>query len=107
MSGSGASFDNGPTATNSSCSTLIFDTQLTSPKADIVSQLSIDGILSVELHQANQNTVVCAKWRGQIAGGVASEYLRKLRSCLEQGQKYNAKVTSIQAGQVRVRVYPV
>lgn len=87
-----------------SCKDLVITTQLGSPKAAVVGQLNAGDLLDVELEQAKGTTLVVAKFKGQVAGGLTSPELAQLRACLEDGTEYVAKVQSITGGQVRVKV---
>jgi hypothetical protein len=87
-----------------SCKDLVINTQLGSPKAAVVAKLKVGDELTVELEQAKGTTLVVAKFNGEIAGGLTSPELAQLRSCLEGGTRYVAKVQSITGGQVRVKV---
>jgi hypothetical protein len=105
MSGSGGSYL-GPSTPTTSCTALRFDTQLASPKALVVAQLSVDNILDVVFVPGNQQ-IVSTLWNGAEAGGIVDPHLNQLRSCMSQGEQYVARVLSISGGQVRVRVYHV
>lgn len=105
MSGSNERSDGIPVF-SSGCGQLVFDTQLTSPKANVTSQLQVGTKLAVELEMIGQNPAICAKFNGQVAGGVASQHSAQIRDCLQQGVRYKAEVTHIQGGQIRVRVFP-
>lgn len=108
MSGSGSSssgsrsFDTFP-----DCSTLVFSTQLSSPKPNVIVHLKPGEELDVALETRPDVTVVVALFNGQVAGGLASPETARLRACIEQGTNYNATVLDITGGQVRVRIHPV
>lgn len=102
MSGSGGS-DIGSPPPSTSCATLRFDTQLASPKAAVVAQLSPGDILDVVFSQTNQQIVV-AEWQGAEAGSIVDQRLTQLRNCLNQGEQFEAEVLQVGGGQVRVRV---
>lgn len=87
-----------------SCEDLVINTQLGSPKAAVVAKLKVGYELDVELENAKDTTLVVAKFENQIAGGLTSPELARLRSCLAGGTRYIAKVQSITGGQVRVKV---
>lgn len=105
MSGSGVSYL-GPSTPTSSCATLQFDTQLASPKAQVVAQLSVNDILDI-VFAPTGNQVVIALWNGAEAGGIVDPNLSQLRNCMNQGEQYQARVLQISGGQVRLRVYHV
>lgn len=108
MSGSsGSSSRDDYPSYSDSCDTLEFDTQLASPKEDVIAQFGEGDVLEVAFDQQHGQAIVYALWRGQIAGGIASQQVQRLRQCLTEGTMYSARVISKQGGQVRVRVFPL
>ena len=109
MSGSGGSGGGGggfePDAIE--CSRLIFNTQLSSPKPDVVTHLTVGDELQIVLDTQPGIKVVLALYNGQVAGGLASPETARLRHCMELGTNYNATILDVTGGQVRVRVHPV
>ncbi|MGV5280827.1 hypothetical protein ACV4WP_28220 [Pseudomonas aeruginosa] len=105
MSGSGGSYL-GPSTPTTSCATLQFDTQLASPKPQVVVQIKVNDILDIAFAPIG-NQVVCALWQGHEAGGIVDPHLNQLRSCMNQGEQYQARVLQVSGGQVRVRVYHI
>lgn len=103
MSGSSSS-GNRSSDWNDNCGTLNFTTQLTSPKPEVVEKFSIGDVLDVELTSLGEATVVGAIFNGQLAGGIASSSLPKLRECLNIGYKYIATVIAIDDGMISVKV---
>ena len=105
MSGSGGSggggvFDPPPT----DCRMLTFTTQLSSPKASVVKWLKENDVLDIATQVVGMVTVVVALRSGEVAGGLASPLVQKLRECIEAGIGFKAQVLSVDRGQVRVRV---
>lgn len=89
------------------CDSLVINTQLSSPKADIVRRLTKGDELTVVLEKyATGQVVVVAKHNGDITGGLTAPETARLRACMEQGTSYNATVLEVNGGQVRVRVHP-
>jgi hypothetical protein len=86
------------------CAALAFDTQLSSPKAAVVGTLKVNDVLDVTTQNMGGATVVVALHRGQVAGGLASPLVQRLRECIENGTVFTARVLSITSGQVRVHV---
>lgn len=105
MSGSGGG-GGGVVDTIVDCHELVLETQLTSPKEDVVERISEGDILTLELHLVSDRAVVVATYDGQVAGGVASGMLPQLRECIESGVRYHARVLLIRGGQVKVRIEP-
>lgn len=102
--GGGGSFGGPDTIT---CDRLVINTQLSSPKPDVVAQLDKGVELDISLESLPGTTVVVAKFNGAVAGGLASPETARLRQCIAQGTDYSATVIDITGGQVRVRVHPV
>lgn len=109
MSGSNGGGGGGDTwdAPPPSCATLIVDTQLSSPKPGIIAGIKVDEILEVAVQDMGGAAAVVVLRQGQVAGGLASPQVNRLRECMAEGHQYQAKVTEVQGGQVRVRVYAV
>ncbi|WP_374588719.1 hypothetical protein [Ideonella dechloratans] len=87
--------------------TLIVDTQLSSPKPEVIAGIKVDEILDVAVQDMGGTAAVVVLRQGRIAGGLASPQVNRLRECLAEGHQYQAKVTDVQGGQVRVRIYAV
>ena len=88
------------------CDSLVINTQLSSPKADVVARLNTGDELAVVLETYPGTKVVVAKLNNDIAGGLTAPETARLRTCIEQGTSYNATVLDVNGGQVRVRVHP-
>lgn len=106
MSGSGGGGGGGGWDDVVSCDRLFINTQLSSPRPGVISQLAIGLELDVGIELLNGMQVVVATWRGEVAGGLTSPESARLRQCIEQGTSYSASVVDITGGQVRVRVHP-
>lgn len=98
--GGGGGFDSPGTT----CGDLEFDTQLSSPKPAVVVQLNVNDLLEVVTQVVAGATVVVALYKGQVAGGLASPLVQRLRECIEAGTPFTARVLSVNSGQVRVHV---
>lgn len=101
--GGGGSFDPPP----DNCAALVFDTQLSSPKQAVVANIQVGDELSVATQTVGGTTVVVVLHNGQVAGGLASPLVLRLRECIASGTQYTATVTAVNGGQVRVRVKAV
>ena len=102
MSGSGGG--GGISTPFDNCELLVIDTQLSSPKPNIVSKIKVNDILSITIQRTGETTVVVALHGKDVAGGLASPETGRLRACIESGTQYVAKVTFVNDGQVRIRV---
>jgi uncharacterized protein (DUF58 family) len=111
MSGSGGSGGGGGGGFSGGddvdCRQLVINTQLSSPKADVVGVLAEGTELQIEIDLVNGTSVVVAKFDNRVAGGLAAPETARLRQCLEQGHRFGATVVQVTGGQVRVRVHPV
>jgi len=89
---------------SSSCDTLRFDLQLSSPQAPVVATLSVGDVLLIAVVQMQGLVIVQALSNGQPAGGLTGPEATMLRNCIDKGHNYTATVLQITSGQVRVRV---
>lgn len=105
MSGSsGSSGGIGYSTGADSCESLVITTQLNSPKPAVVEKICVGDKLDVVTVQMGATTAVVAMHGGDLAGGLASPDLQKLRECLAGGTYYVATVIGKNDGQVTVRV---
>jgi len=102
MTGSGGGFGGGFDDSPISCETLVIETQLGSPKEEVIGRISEGDSLDVEI-MVPENVVVCT-FNGEVAGGVSSRDVSRLRECIENGTRYQARVLSKTEGQVRVKI---
>lgn len=106
MSGSGGSGYGGGFESVDDCGSLFIETQLSSPKEDVVDKIDVGDILDVTAQQIGTTMVVVVLRQGEIAGGIAAPQVQKLRECLGHGAMYDATIISKNDGQVRVRIKP-
>ena len=104
MSGSGGGGGGGFDSPPDNCAALVFDTQLSSPKQAVVTAIQVGDELLVATQTVADTTVVVVLHNGQVAGGLASPLVQRLRECMAGGTQYVATVTAKNDGQVRVRV---
>lgn len=110
MSGSGGGSFGGQFGQSNfevTCEKLTIDTQLSSPDPQVVAQLSIGVIMGIMQINSNGTLLTVAMYNSMQAGGIASPYIQRLRDCMSNGTNYVAKVTGINGGQVRVKVYAI
>jgi outer membrane lipoprotein SlyB len=100
--GSGGGWEPQP----SPCHLLAINTQLSSPKAGVIAGLEVGEVLEVAL-QGGAGTSVVVLRHGQVAGGLASPDIQRLRECLESGTHFSATVREINGAQVKVSVRAV
>lgn len=105
MSGSsGGGGGGGYDAPPDSCELLVIDTQISSPKEDVIDHILAGDVLDVSTQTIGTTVVVVVLHKGQLAGGLASPKVQRLRECMASGTQYDATVTAKTDGQVRVRV---
>ena len=109
MSGSGGGSFGGQFGQDTfelSCEKLTITTQLSSPDPAVVSLLSVGDILFIRQRNHNGLSLTEAIFRdNQVAGGIASPQIQRMRECIALGTAYVAQVISINGGQVMVKVY--
>ncbi|MDC6379881.1 hypothetical protein BW687_006765 [Pseudomonas graminis] len=93
--------------TETACDTLYLQTQLASPKPDVVSQIEVGNTLGIGLGEIEGNVVACAYWKSQIAGGIASPKVIRLIACLQGGTNYSAIVTAKMGAQISIKISPI
>jgi hypothetical protein len=86
------------------CEMVAFETQLSSPKADVIANLKVGEILDVELRQEGGVQTIQVLRQGSLAGGLTAPDVKRLRECILSGHTYKAIVTALTGGQVKVRV---
>ena len=99
MSGSSGS-GGGASGPEVSCERLVINTMLASPRQDAVSRLYPGLILEVRLMGGS----VVVFHDGNLVGGLASPLVHRLRTCIEEGTSYRAKVVSKNSALVRLQV---
>lgn len=104
MSGSGGGGYGGGSENDSPCESLRFDANVTSPKPSVVATLSIGAVLTIVVAKMKDVVVLQVLAGGLVVGGLTAPEAARLRTCIDQGHTYQAKVVSLDGGQVRVRV---
>lgn len=56
--------------TETACDMLYLQTQLASPKPDVVDQIDVDDVLDIGLSNLNGQLVAVALWQGHLAGAL-------------------------------------
>lgn len=104
IGGFGSTSGGGTAGGTVDCSSINFKTNLSSPKAQVVSRISTGERLDIEVQTHNNNEVVVVVYKGELAGGLTSPYVQKLRECVNSGHSYCAEVVKVVGGQVTVNV---
>lgn len=95
------------TPTETACDMLYLQTQLASPKPDVVDQIQEGSILDIGLANMNDQLVAVALWRGQVAGGIASPRVIRLITCIQSGTNYAAVVIAKAGAQIVLKISPI
>lgn len=93
--------------TETACDMLYLQTQLASPKAGVVEQISQGDLLDIGLDTMNGQLVAVALWHGQVAGGIASPRVIRLIACIQSGTNYLAVVTAKVGAQISLKISPI
>lgn len=104
MSGQSRSGGGGDFEPNDSCEIFGFNTQISSPKEDVVNNIQEGDFLDIALDTSGNLTTVVVMHQGSIAGGIASPHVNRLVQCIQQGHIYNAYVKQKNEGQIFVKV---
>jgi hypothetical protein len=107
MSGSGGGGFSGGFDEADPCDALFIETQLSSPKEQVIEKITLGDVLSIMVQETAGISVVVALYQGEVAGGIAAPQIQRLRECMAHGTLYDATVTGKNDGQVRVRIRPV
>ena len=99
--GGGASFSDINT-----CDKLIVNSRVSSPKEEVVTELSVGDKLDVVLDDSGQYPSVRLLYKGSLAGGIATPQTTNLIACIRGGTMYIADVISVNDGEVKVRIKP-
>lgn len=93
--------------TEIACNRLYLQTQLASPKADVIEQFDVGDTLQITVGYAGTELAALAIWNGQTAGGIASPKAIRLITCIQNGTAYVALVTAKVGGQVALKISPL
>lgn len=109
MSGSGGGGGGGRAVSDEgiACAFLRFDAQVASPNPVVVATLNVGDVLDVTLTAGAVVAAVQVMHNGQLVGGLLANMIPRLRECILAGTTYQATVTVLNGGQVRVLVEPV
>lgn len=108
MSGSGGGGDydmpsiNRPSQ-NDSCASLIINTNLATPQADVINNLNVGDVLHI--NALTDQGPIQALHDGQLAGNIVSREQIRLLACLIKGVPFVADVIEIDNGQCQVRIH--
>jgi len=106
MSGSGGGGGlpsiNRPSATES-CDDLVINTNLASPRTEVVTHLEPGNILDIRL-EGDQGPIVAVDGNGNVAGSIISREQLRLLSCIVAGTQFVAEILSIINGQCQVQI---
>jgi hypothetical protein len=101
-SGGGMPSFNNPGA-GDDCQNLVINTNLASPQAAIIENLSIGDILQVEA-ASEQGPIEVKDDQGNVAGTILTREQIRLLNCINSGTEYVAEVLVINDGQCSVQI---
>ena len=106
MSGSGGG--NSPSfnipSQNDSCENIIINTNLASPQAIVIANLTVGNRLNI-IAATDQGPIQALDGNGQIAGNIISREQIRLLNCIRQGTVYVADIIEIDNGQCQVQIH--
>lgn len=103
MSGIGDSSAGGAPPSGTSCEALVINTLVSSPKEHALKDLAAGDMLDVGFSD-DETTVVVRNDQGEVAGGLTSPLINRLRECMQGGTQYQARVVARNDALIRVRV---
>lgn len=108
MSGSGGGGDNdmpsiNRPSQNDSCASLIINTNLATPQANVINNLNAGDVL--DINAVTDQGPIQALYNGQLAGNIISREQIRLLACLIKGVPFVADVIEIDNGQCQVRIH--
>lgn len=93
-----------PTAPANPCGRLSFQATVSSPKPNVISELSIGSVLDVLLNPQGQGIVL--EHNGQTVGSLIGSHVAQLVNCINSGFDYQATVVQLNGGHCVVRIDP-
>mgnify|MGYP001300122390 CR=1 FL=1 len=90
---------------NEDCANLVINTNLASPKADVIATLKEGDELKVQA--ATTQGPIQALRGNSVAGNIVTREQVRLLNCLNEGTEYIAEVLSITGGQCKIQVHAV
>lgn len=108
---SGSSNDGGipsinPSNSEDSCETLVINTNLSSPQAAVIQNLSVGDFLSIQA-ASDQGPVQAIDSKGAVAGSIMTREQIRLLNCIIAGTEYEAEILHINNGQCNVIIRAV
>lgn len=91
-----------PPAPPPECNQLTFDSSLTDPDLDVVSNLKLDEEIDVRLDDRYPAAYLAERRIGGIAEGMPG----RLAACLRDGFRFGARVVELDGAYVKVRIVP-
>jgi len=102
MSGSGSGGYTPSPRTSFDCETGTIITSLSSVNIEALPSHSVGDLLIVEIYK---NTIVVVDNNGEILGSILHSNVNELKDCIELGNQYTARITSITETSCTVRIY--
>lgn len=91
------------TGVNDDCSTLVINTNISSPQANILQNLNVGDFLEIEL-ASDQGPINVFTGNRRLVGNIISREQVKLLKCILKGTDYQAEILSINGGQCTIQI---
>lgn len=91
---------------NENCNDIVINTNLASPKTEVLEMLTIGNILTVQA-ASDQGPIQAFNENGELAGNIVSREMIRLLSCIAGGTIFEAEVTNLNHGQCSVQIRAV
>ncbi|QHS55228.1 hypothetical protein GWR56_06620 [Mucilaginibacter sp. 14171R-50] len=104
MSGSSGGSIGGGFAPEPTCEKILIRTQLASPRAEVIDELSVGDILDV-VFTVPTGPLTAQTYDGDIAGAILISDPASLIKCINEGFDFKAKVLAITGGDCQVSIY--
>lgn len=104
-SGSGGGYGSGGGGQSIDCSTLSFETIISSPVPEQIQQIDVGDDLGIILTRLGSTEIVQVMNDDQVVGGLVDK-APLIKECLDSGFGFAATVRSISGAAVKIFVYP-
>lgn len=88
---------------NENCEGLVIITNLASPQAVAIDNLSEGEMLTIQA-QSDQGPIVALGQAGELVGTIITREQVRLLSCINAGTEYEAEILMIENGQCQVQI---
>ncbi len=93
----------GPGQQDTPCGKLVLNTMLSSPKAEVVKDLVQGMVLDIGFNASR--TALEVRYKNEVAGGLTTPLLPRIRHCIDTGTVFKAKVLGRNAVLIKLQVF--